>query len=595
MISNGQPYVLDIDDFYIYEKSNGLDELIFNISIYDKSYKAIEEEAIIEYEQPYLIKAIDAGTDSAKVKCQIDLDELKSTLNTQYNNNSDTLQNTILGVLPEGWILQDSSGISIRRTIDGAHTPYSVIMECPDTYGIAIRFDAKNRVVKTYNLSDFEPLGSFVSRDLNLKEINYKGKSSNFYTRLYAYGKDNLSFADINGGKPYVDCNTYTDKIICEYWQDDRYTVKENLLTDAQEMVNAAGVPERSYDCNVVDLASTNPELYGFENFKMFSVVKLIDDIKGIQTNYQVVERRRYPFYPEKNTVVLSSAPPKLQNTVQEIKKEITNTQSQLWKNINGAVSLATSLITGVRGGYVVINQNAQGQPFEILVMDQPSIETATKVWRWNKNGFGYSSNGYNGPYGTAITMDGSIVANFINAGQLTSITINNGNGTFTVSSDGAVTCSDISITGGSIHLTANISVDPAGYSESDLEKMKQLLYNPSTITQEDINKYDLDGNGTVDIEDVALVNNMLHTGNPYSYTNDVVINPLDTSIVISVGKTKIGRGGGYFEDLTASDMYIDRALWVKGENSYLPGVTKTLNIGDTTLVIIDGIIVNAY
>ena len=34
-------------------------------------------------------------------------------------------------------------------------------------------------------------------------------------------------------------------------------------------------------------------------------------------------------------------------------------------------------------------------------------------------NGFGYSSNGINGPYGTAMTMDGAIVADFITAGIL--------------------------------------------------------------------------------------------------------------------------------------------------------------------------------
>lgn len=51
--------------------------------------------------------------------------------------------------------------------------------------------------------------------------------------------------------------------------------------------------------------------------------------------------------------------------------------------------------------------------------MNTPDVNTATKIWRWNMNGFGYSSNGINGPYGTAITMDGAIVADFITAGIL--------------------------------------------------------------------------------------------------------------------------------------------------------------------------------
>ena len=39
---------------------------------------------------------------------------------------------------------------------------------------------------------------------------------------------------------------------------------------------------------------------------------------------------------------------------------------------------------------------------------------TASKVWQWNINGLGYSSNGVNGPYEIAMTKDGRIVADFI-------------------------------------------------------------------------------------------------------------------------------------------------------------------------------------
>lgn len=40
-------------------------------------------------------------------------------------------------------------------------------------------------------------------------------------------------------------------------------------------------------------------------------------------------------------------------------------------------------------------------------------------MWRWNSGGLGYSSTGYNGEYALAMTMDGAIVADFINAGIL--------------------------------------------------------------------------------------------------------------------------------------------------------------------------------
>lgn len=92
------------------------------------------------------------------------------------------------------------------------------------------------------------------------------------------------------------------------------------------------------------------------------------------------------------------------------------------------AIERATALITGQTGGYVVLNQNeSTGQPFEILVMNQPDVNTATKMWRWNLGGLGYSSNGYNGPYGTAITMDGAIVADYITTGVINASLIKTG------------------------------------------------------------------------------------------------------------------------------------------------------------------------
>ncbi|WP_304521813.1 phage tail spike protein [Bacillus toyonensis] len=73
----------------------------------------------------------------------------------------------------------------------------------------------------------------------------------------------------------------------------------------------------------------------------------------------------------------------------------------------------ATNLINSGFGSYVRV------YPDRILIMDTNSEMTAKKVWQWNVNGLGYSSQGVNGPYGVAITKDGSIVADFITTGKL--------------------------------------------------------------------------------------------------------------------------------------------------------------------------------
>jgi hypothetical protein len=262
------------------------------------------------------------------------------------------------------------------------------------------------------------PAGSFATRELNLKEINYKGKSNNFITRLYAYGKDGLSFADINSGKAYVDNNTYSNRIICGYWQDDRYTVKQNLLDDAREKLAKLAVPERSYDCAVVDLRATNPSMYGNLSFELFTVATLIDDSRDTAINYQVVERHAWPYHPDRNDVIFNSSPVKIQNSVVQIEDDIINpnsTFSQIWAN---RVLEATDWLTN-GDGYVVALQDADGNWTDLLFMDTDDISTASDVLRINKNGIGFSHNGVNGPYVSAWTIDGKFNADFIYSGHL--------------------------------------------------------------------------------------------------------------------------------------------------------------------------------
>ena len=67
--------------------------------------------------------------------------------------------------------------------------------------------------------------------------------------------------------------------------------------------------------------------------------------------------------------------------------------QRVVGSDINDAVESATAQITGAQGGYVRFMYDANGVMMEILIMNTPDITTATKVWRWNQGGFGYSSN----------------------------------------------------------------------------------------------------------------------------------------------------------------------------------------------------------
>lgn len=461
---NGNEIPLDITEYYIRELASGLDEIVFDMSIWDGNYKLIQEEDNIVDRggQRYLVKQIDAGATTAKLVCQLDLDEWKATLSVGYNSGTKTVAQQIDAIKPTGWTVNDRSGSSIGRTIKGDLTPLQVCEECRKTYLVYIRWDNKTKTCTIYPQAMGSPVGSFATRELNLKEINYKGKSNNFATRLYAYGKEGLSFADINSGKPYVDNNTYSSRVICAYWSDERYTDKASLLADAQEKLAVLAVPERSYDCAIVDLQATNPAIYNNLDFSLFTVATLIDDAKETAIDYQVVERHVWPYHPDRNDVIFNSAPIKIQNSVIQIEDEITNPNSTFQQIQQARISEATDwLLNG--DGYVVAVQDSAGNWKELLFMDTNDISTAQKVIRINENGIGFSSTGASGPYTNAWTIAGQLNADFITTGTLTANLIKAGtleDLTQNISWDlatGALTARQLSIN------STNFQLDPQG------------------------------------------------------------------------------------------------------------------------------------
>jgi len=141
-------------------------------------------------------------------------------------------------------------------------------------------------------------------------------------------------------------------------------------------------------------------------------------DMQIIKTEYNTLLDRYNGMELGQPTVSLASLIRR--DTLATIKRQVP-TSSQMQE----AIDKATQLITGGIGGHVVLATDGDGKPNEILIMDTEDISTAVKVLRINQNGIGFSSTGYNGPFRTAWTLDGSFVADFINTGTLKSDVIN--------------------------------------------------------------------------------------------------------------------------------------------------------------------------
>lgn len=142
---------------------------------------------------------------------------------------------------------------------------------------------------------------------------------------------------------------------------------------------------------------------------------------EGIDVKAKVVSYKYDPLNEEYTDITIGN--------YKESFTDVSNKVDRIQDNLDGletsflekAKDRATDLINSGFGGHVRI------YPERILIMDTDKESTARKVWQWNINGLGYSHQGINGPYGLAMTMDGSIVADFITTGKLNASMVQTG------------------------------------------------------------------------------------------------------------------------------------------------------------------------
>ena len=159
------------------------------------------------------------------------------------------------------------------------------------------------------------------------------------------------------------------------------------------------------------------------ERVNLCDTVTIRHSALGVSVSAMVIQTVYDTLAERYTSISLGQSKSSMIITISEVQSSVEKVESSIGKFpklLQTAISKATGLITGQSGGYVVISTDSDsGQPYELLILDAPSIDDAVNVWRWNVGGLGFSKNGYNGPYETAITADGQIVADFITSGSL--------------------------------------------------------------------------------------------------------------------------------------------------------------------------------
>lgn len=187
---------------------------------------------------------------------------------------------------------------------------------------------------------------------------------------------------------------------------------------------NCVGEPEINLKVSFVALWDTDEykDIAPLESVQLCDTVVVEFERLGIRVAAKVTQYKYNVLLERYESITLGDAKKTLAGAVSDNHNLMLDVISQVptTSTMQAEIDRATKLINGGYGGYVVFVPNANGQPEEILIMDDDDISDATNVIRLNKNGIGFSTSGYAGPYRTAWTIDSHFVADFITAGTLT-------------------------------------------------------------------------------------------------------------------------------------------------------------------------------
>lgn len=204
---------------------------------------------------------------------------------------------------------------------------------------------------------------------------------------------------------------------------------KEQLNNKATQYIrsNNLGIPKVSIDVSFIQLWQTEEykNIVSLERVSLCDTVHVVFEKLGVDATAKVIKTEYNVLTDRYDKVTLGEARSNFAETIKESTK--ATIQPMIKSAVENAVEHATANISGF-SGYVTKITDANGNWSELVISDQADYTQARNVWRWSQGGLGFSSNGYAGPYTTAITADGHINGAMITAGTINANTVNVGN-----------------------------------------------------------------------------------------------------------------------------------------------------------------------
>ena len=302
-----------------------------------------------------------------------------------------------------------TSPFSITSNVENTNTAYFIRKTLLDAWQVFEErwggvFDADNWDI-SFKQSIGKDNGETIAYGKNMQGFEIFEDWANVCTKILAVGYDGLLLPE-----KYLESETqyeipYTKVVDFQTDLEPEEQTETNLLVElrnnASKYLEENCVPKVSYTVNSnisnnLEIGDTIKVLHPFVN--IFTEV--------LEYEYDLISEKVKSITFGNYTRDVRTKFNNIKTTIETIKQSISKQEV----TINEQTNLINSLN---KNGYVYIDEN------EILILDKLPKENAKNVWRFGLAGIGFSSNGYEGKFETAITMDGKINADFITTGTM--------------------------------------------------------------------------------------------------------------------------------------------------------------------------------
>lgn len=367
-------------DIIVTGEINGEDTLTFSIPFRDSKRKYLENEKKIQIvDDVYKIRTVTDVKDSTgntvtQIYAEAEFYDLTFSVRKEEKKfDAETADVAMAYALADTEWSVGTVNVTTKRTWTSTEkNALSILRSVANLHGGDLVFDCPNRLVHLLTVNGKDS-GALFAYKKNMKSIERVVDTRSLVTRLYAVGANGMTFADINGGKPYLEDFTYSKEVRISTLDCSSFTNPYQMKEYTAMRLAEYCKPSVSYVLNAMDLSVLTG--YEHEAWNLGDYVRVEDKDLGLSVTTRIV-RREYNLQEPWNTVL-----------------ELSTTL----KNLGSSVSSIDTIADALEGtGMVSNNDIRELVPFNHLRNSRADDGLAY----WVSSGF--EADGENGASGTA-------------------------------------------------------------------------------------------------------------------------------------------------------------------------------------------------